>query len=291
LARNECHCTPPRQALSGFRSSKTLHGSSNGCGARSNDLHGREMSCAQFMRPVLSSLLTTARRTWVLRFQRPSSRYSTSMTAIARRTRPGPSSYRSRVGLHEAGSSFVSVVDTGCARSGPGPRSVGRRCPASGSSQNDDVSGGGPSPLQVLSSSAELLVASFLFWVPLSLVAIFLWTPSAAAQPEQTSAFPDRVVQTGPHASSAPDATAPQDLGLPSWAAPNSSAPGPESSWSTSGTTGEVPTPQTSSGPGFPEPPQEVPISGTGLAVLAAAGALYAVRNLKTDGEAENDPA
>jgi len=37
------------------------------------------------------------------------------------------------------------------------------------------------------------------------------------------------------------------------------------------------------SGPGFPDPPEPVPISGTGLALLAAAGASLAYRRLRAD--------
>jgi len=109
----------------------------------------------------------------------------------------------------------------------------------------------------------------------------------AQAQRDRAASMPGTVVQADPPASPGSNATAPSDLGLPSWAAPNASTPTSGSSWTESPAGGSPH--RTSSGPGFPGPPQEVPISGTGLAALAAAGALYAVRKLRSDGEAEGN--
>lgn len=111
---------------------------------------------------------------------------------------------------------------------------------------------------------------------------LVLTVPSAAlAQPSNPS-----YGNGGPAWDSSPTAQSSGRGGdamrLPSWAEPSGEhsgrGPSGSSAFGAAPSTNGVGDP-----PGFPDPPKPVPISGTGLALLAAAGASLAYRRLRAD--------
>lgn len=73
--------------------------------------------------------------------------------------------------------------------------------------------------------------------------------------------------------------------GLPAWAEPSS-----PSEYGTSSDRASTPNANAMAPPDLPDDPDRVPVDG-GLALLAAAGAGYAIRKLRKDGAQEDDVA
>ena len=119
------------------------------------------------------------------------------------------------------------------------------------------------------------------------LLACGLGLSPIAAEAQSVQSRPSSSTHNG---QTAPSRTSPTG-DLPGWAEPDADAPAPASAAQPDDRLSEQPT--TRNNPGFPDDPSgpEVPLGGTGGAVLlAAAGAAYGVRRLRTPADPNRPP-